>query len=146
MGPPVVPTACTRLAAPTLCAIMVSAEGVSREERDHEASSVYGAAAHRGDPGAGRSPCGLSRQSYRRGCDRLACHDPPRLARPGRGPPQVSSFELFYALHDAMVRPLPGAKMGHSLAESWTESPDGLVYEFKLREGLRFHNGDPCTA
>ena len=21
-----------------------------------------------------------------------------------------------------------------------------MVYEFKLREGLRFHNGDPCTA
>ena len=36
--------------------------------------------------------------------------------------------------------------MGNSLAESWTESPDGLVYEFKLRQGLRFHNGDPCTA
>src|SRR5438445_6449626 len=36
--------------------------------------------------------------------------------------------------------------MGNSLAQSWTESPDGLVYEFKLRQGLRFHNGDPCTA
>ena len=36
--------------------------------------------------------------------------------------------------------------MGNSLAESWTESPDGLVYTFKLRPGLRFHNGDPCTA
>ena len=36
--------------------------------------------------------------------------------------------------------------MGNSLAESWTQSPDGLVYEFKLRRGLRFHNGDPCTT
>ena len=36
--------------------------------------------------------------------------------------------------------------MGASLAESWTESPDGLVYEFKLRRGLKFHNGDPLTA
>ena len=36
--------------------------------------------------------------------------------------------------------------MGHSLAESWTESPGGLVYEFTLRPGLRFHNGDLCTA
>jgi peptide/nickel transport system substrate-binding protein len=36
--------------------------------------------------------------------------------------------------------------MGNSLAESWTESPDGLVYEFQLRQGLRFHNGDPCTT
>ena len=32
---------------------------------------------------------------------------------------------------DALVRPRPGQKMGASLAESWTESPDGLVYEFR---------------
>ena len=36
--------------------------------------------------------------------------------------------------------------MAPALAASWTESPDGRVYEFKLRQGLRFHNGDPCTA
>jgi ABC-type transport system substrate-binding protein len=36
--------------------------------------------------------------------------------------------------------------MGASLAESWTETKDGLVYEFKLRRGLKFHNGDPVTA
>jgi peptide/nickel transport system substrate-binding protein len=71
---------------------------------------------------------------------------PPAWLDPADAPPQVGTFELYYALHDALVRPLPGEKLGHSLAESWTESPDGLVYEFKLREGLRFHNGDPCTA
>src|SRR5439155_15446907 len=36
--------------------------------------------------------------------------------------------------------------MAPSLAESWTVSADQRVYEFKLREGLRFHNGDPFTA
>ena len=36
--------------------------------------------------------------------------------------------------------------MASSLVESWTESADGLAYEFKLREGLKFHNGDPFTA
>ena len=36
--------------------------------------------------------------------------------------------------------------MGNALAESWTESPDGLRYEFKLRRGLKFHNGDPVTT
>src|SRR5690242_790369 len=55
-------------------------------------------------------------------------------------------FVFLYALHDAITKPLPGNNMAPCLAESWTESADGLVYEFKLREGLRFHNGDPFTA
>jgi len=32
------------------------------------------------------------------------------------------------------------------LAESWTVSPDGLVYEFKLRDGVKFHDGTPLTS
>jgi peptide/nickel transport system substrate-binding protein len=55
-------------------------------------------------------------------------------------------FVFLYALHDALIKPLPGNNMAPCLAESWTESADGLVYEFKLREGLRFHSGDPFTA
>lgn len=58
----------------------------------------------------------------------------------------ITPFLVLYALHDGVVRPMPGAKIGNSLAASWTESPDGLVYEFRLRPGLRFHNGEPCTA
>jgi peptide/nickel transport system substrate-binding protein len=61
---------------------------------------------------------------------------------PGLGTP----FVFLYALHDALIKPLPGNDMAPCLAESWKESPDGLVYEFKLRENLRFHNGDPFTA
>ncbi|PYO02980.1 MAG: hypothetical protein DMD91_02395 [Candidatus Rokuibacteriota bacterium] len=58
----------------------------------------------------------------------------------------ATPFAFLYALHDALIKPLPGNDMAPCLAESWKESPDGLVYEFKLREGLRFHNGDPFTA
>jgi peptide/nickel transport system substrate-binding protein len=65
---------------------------------------------------------------------------------PSTAPPQITPFGLLYALHDALVRPLPGQKLGNSLAESWSESPDGLRYEFKLRRGVKFHNGDPITA
>jgi peptide/nickel transport system substrate-binding protein len=32
------------------------------------------------------------------------------------------------------------------LAENWTVSDDGLIYTFKLRDGLTFHNGDPLKA
>jgi len=57
----------------------------------------------------------------------------------------VTPFMVMYALHDAMVKPLPGNPLTPSLAESWTVSPDGLAYEFVLRKGTRFHTGDPVT-
>jgi peptide/nickel transport system substrate-binding protein len=71
---------------------------------------------------------------------------PPAWFDPSTAPPQITPFGLLYAIHDALVRPYPGHKMGPSLAESWSESADGKTYEFKLRAGLKFHNGDPVTA
>jgi peptide/nickel transport system substrate-binding protein len=58
----------------------------------------------------------------------------------------ITPYVVLYALHDAMVKPLPGNPMGPALAESWTMSPDGLLFEFVLRKGVRFHNGDPVTG
>ena len=57
----------------------------------------------------------------------------------------LTPFWIMYALHDALVKPMPGALMANSLAESWTMSQDGKSYEFKLREA-KFHNGEPLTA
>jgi peptide/nickel transport system substrate-binding protein len=70
----------------------------------------------------------------------------PSWFDPSTAPPQITPFGILYALHDALVRPYPGHKMGPSLAEAWKESPDGKTYEFKLRPGLKFHNGDPVTT
>src|SRR5437762_13617034 len=58
----------------------------------------------------------------------------------------LTPFWVLYAMHDALVKPMPGNHLAPSLAESWTVSPDQRSYEFKLREGLKFHNGDPFTA
>jgi peptide/nickel transport system substrate-binding protein len=58
----------------------------------------------------------------------------------------LTAFWVLYAIHDALVKPMPGNLMTPSLAEGWTVSADQKVYEFKLREGLKFHNGDPFTA
>ena len=58
----------------------------------------------------------------------------------------LTPFWVMTALHDAVVKPMPGNLQTPSLAESWKMSPDGRVYEFKLREGIKFHNGDPFTA
>ena len=58
----------------------------------------------------------------------------------------ITPFLVLYALHDAMLKPLPGQNPGPCLAESWTVSPDGLTYDFALRQGVTFHDGDPVTA
>jgi len=70
----------------------------------------------------------------------------PSWFDPSTAPPQITPFGILYAIHDALVRPYPPHKMGPSLAESWKESADGKTYEFKLRPGLKFHNGDPLTT
>jgi peptide/nickel transport system substrate-binding protein len=70
----------------------------------------------------------------------------PTYLDPAETPGTATPFTFLYALHDALIKPLPGSDMAPCLAESWHESDDGLTYEFKLREGLSFHNGDPFTA
>ena len=58
----------------------------------------------------------------------------------------ITPFMVLYGLHDALVKPMPAGLNTPSLAESWSESKDGLTYEFVLRKGVKFHNGGPVTA
>ncbi len=52
----------------------------------------------------------------------------------------------MYLFHDALLKPMPGGTYTPCLAESYAISPDARVYEFKLRRGVKFHNGDTLTA
>jgi peptide/nickel transport system substrate-binding protein len=70
----------------------------------------------------------------------------PSWFDPSSAPAQITPFGILYALHDSMVRATYGTRIGPGLAEAWSESPDGLTYEFRLRRNLKFHNGDPVTA
>src|SRR5687768_14026216 len=70
----------------------------------------------------------------------------PTFFDPAETPAMGTPYVFLYALHDALIKPLPGNAMAPCLAESWTESADGLSIEFKLREGVKFHNGDPFTS
>ena len=58
----------------------------------------------------------------------------------------ITPYMMLYALHDAVVKPMPGKAMAESLAQSWSASPDGLAYEFVLRQGVKFQDGKPMTA
>src|SRR5437660_1465085 len=70
----------------------------------------------------------------------------PRWLDPGATETAFTPFMVLYALHDALVKPMPKGQTTPSLAESWTASPDWKTYEFVLRNGIKFHNGDPVTA
>ena len=70
----------------------------------------------------------------------------PTWFDPAETPGIITPFMVLYALHDALVKPMPGQPMAASLAESWSASEDALVYDFVLRDGIKFHNGDPVTA
>jgi peptide/nickel transport system substrate-binding protein len=58
----------------------------------------------------------------------------------------ITPFMVLYALHDAMVKPMPGGAQTPCLAEAWSASEDGLVYDFTIRKDARFHSGEPVTA
>lgn len=49
-------------------------------------------------------------------------------------------------LYDVLVFPDPIKGIQPHLATDWKVSPDGLKYTFKLRQGVKFHNGDELTA
>src|SRR5690242_6007653 len=74
----------------------------------------------------------------------------PTWFDPGEASGIITPFMVLYALHDALVKPMPGPGLVHglapSLAESWSVSEDARTYDFVLREGAKFHNGDPVTA
>ncbi|MBY0318401.1 MAG: ABC transporter substrate-binding protein [Reyranella sp.] len=70
----------------------------------------------------------------------------PTWFDPAETPGMITPFLLMYALHDAMVKPMPGNANEPCLAEGWKMAPDGLSYEFTVRPGARFHNGEPVTA
>ena len=70
----------------------------------------------------------------------------PTWFDPAETPGVITPFLTLYALHDALVKPMPGNAFAPGLAESWTAAKDGLSYEFVLRKNVRFHNGDPLTA
>ena len=59
----------------------------------------------------------------------------------------VNDFRILVNVYDGLVRYQSGTlEVEPALAESWEISTDGLTYTFKLRDGVRFHDGTPFNA
>ena len=69
----------------------------------------------------------------------------PAWLDPQENPPQVTPYNFDYALHDALVKHVPGKPLAPSLAESYEMAPDYKSATFKLRPGIKFHDGSPVT-
>ena len=52
----------------------------------------------------------------------------PRWFDPAESEGLVTPFIFYYALHDALVKPMLGNPVAPCLAESWSASADGLTY------------------
>ena len=69
----------------------------------------------------------------------------PQWLDPQENQAVITPYGFQYALHDALVKHLPGQVFAPSLAESYEIAPDFKSATFKLREGIKFHNGDPIA-
>ena len=59
----------------------------------------------------------------------------------------VNDFRILMNIYDGLVRYKDGTlEVEPSLATSWTISDDGTVYTFKLRSGVKFHDGSALNA
>src|SRR5512145_2875840 len=57
----------------------------------------------------------------------------------------VTSAPISNNIFERLVDLTPDGKFVPGIA-SWKVSPDGLLVEFTLRKGVKFHNGDPLTT
>ncbi|MGL4446051.1 MAG: ABC transporter substrate-binding protein, partial [Alsobacter sp.] len=68
----------------------------------------------------------------------------------GLDPHIITAFSSFMVVNRTIYEGLTAIdkdlRVGPGVAESWTVSPDGKTYVFKIRSGATFHNGAPVTA
>ncbi|GIP21898.1 ABC transporter substrate-binding protein [Paenibacillus sp. J22TS3] len=58
----------------------------------------------------------------------------------------AGTSEMMFNVYEGLLKPNEKGEVYPAIAESYEISKDGLTYTFKLRQGVKFHNGNPLTA
>lgn len=67
--------------------------------------------------------------------------EPPHLDPTGGSPAQAIREVTYLNIYEGLVRLDRAGALQPLLAESWSAINDGLAYNFRLREGVKFHDG-----
>lgn len=59
---------------------------------------------------------------------------------------EKNATNVCWSIYDSLIWVDENGVVQPALAESWTVSEDQKTYTFQLRQGVRFHNGEPFTA
>ncbi len=86
---------------------------------------------------AGQSTAPVKGGTFIEGYDRD--FQPVEPISPGWDDPTLVAVYEYPLIRDPSGKPVP------MVAESWTVAPDGLTWTFKIRDGLKFQSGAPCT-
>ncbi|EIG57264.1 ABC transporter substrate-binding protein [Bradyrhizobium sp. WSM1253] len=72
------------------------------------------------------------------------------LEPPGLDPTNAAAAAIaevtLYNIYETLTKINEDGSTSPLLAESWTASPDLKTYTFKLRKGVKFHNGEPFDS
>ncbi|WP_088287224.1 ABC transporter substrate-binding protein [Ideonella sp. A 288] len=71
--------------------------------------------------------------------------EPPGLD-PTAGAASAIAEVVLYNVFETLTKVHADSSITPLLAQSWTVTPDNKTWAFKLRPGVAFHNGEPCTA
>ncbi|MCK4246781.1 ABC transporter substrate-binding protein [Candidatus Bipolaricaulota bacterium] len=75
----------------------------------------------------------------------MSCNQEFGTIDPQRGNDWTESMAMVN-VYDALVFPNTAGDMEPKLATTWDATPDGLIYTFTVREGVKFHDGSEVTA
>lgn len=72
-------------------------------------------------------------------------NDDPDFLDPHKATASIS-YQMILNIFEGLMAPETDGSLKEGLAESYEISEDGLTYTFKIRSGVKFHNGEALTV